>query len=134
MKWTRILGSFIGVVLLVPAVGCGGHAEKKTTLELVAVNPYLHGLGSKVVFHLRCNPPGGDIAHPARACAALEQNPNALLHPKPANCSVTAFNFTISGRFEGRPVNVKTTSCWTSQMKLLDLLGIVTQFDTHLVS
>ena len=125
MKWTRILATFIGVVLLVAATGYGGHAAKKTALRVVADN----GLGNKAVFHLRCDPPGGNFAHPAHACAALEENPDALLSPEPSSCSAGTWTIAIGGRFEGRTVNVKTTMCWTSQMELINLLGISTQLD-----
>lgn len=131
MKRTLVLGTLIGAALLATVfVGCGGgHAAKNTALELVAT-----GFGSKAVFHLRCDPPGGDIAHPARACAALEEHPDALLRPRPFLCLADYWNIAISGRFEGRPVNVTTETCWTPQMELIGRLGIAHQLNTHFVS
>jgi len=130
VKRLLVLVALVGAALLVAAVsGCGGHPAKKTSLELVA-----DGFGSKAVFHLRCNPVGGDIAHPARACAALETHPNALLHPKPFICGFGSWRIAISGHFNGQPVNVKTDTCWTPQMELIDRLGIAHQLQAHFVS
>jgi hypothetical protein len=132
MKRTLTLVVLIGAALLVAAVaGCGGTSTKKTSLELVADNG---SFGSKAVFHLSCDPPGGDISRPARACAALKKNSQALLHPTPFQCLMESWNISISGRFEGRPVNVKTETCWTPQMELIDRLGIANQLVTHFVS
>jgi hypothetical protein len=130
VKRTLLLGALVVALLVAAVSGCGGHSAKKTSLELVADN----GLGSKAVFHLRCDPAGGDIADPARACAALEKHPSALLHPKPFICHADYWHIAISGRFNGRAVNVKTDTCWTPQMELIDRLGIASQLDTHYVT
>ena len=131
VKRLLVLVALVGAALLVAAVsGCGGHSTKKTSLTLVADN----GLGSKAVFHLRCDPAGGDIADPARACATLEKYPNSLLHPKPFICHADYWHLAIKGQFKGRSVNVKTDTCWTPQMKLIDHLGIASQLDTHYVT
>lgn len=91
------------------------------------------GGGSKAVFHLRCDPAGGDIAHPARACATLKENPEALLHPKPFLCLAGSWDIAITGRFHGRAVNAKTNTCWTPQMELIRRLGIANQLKAHIV-
>jgi hypothetical protein len=130
MKRALTLAGLVGAALLAAvSTGCGGHAAKNTALELVAT-----GFSSKAVFRLRCDPPGGDIAHPARACAALKENPDALLHPTPFICQFGSWDIKISGRFKGRAVNVKTNTCWTPQMELIKRLGIAHQLDTHFVS
>ena len=130
MKLTMKLGALAAAALLVAGVtGCGGRSSGPTSLKLVADS----GMGPEAVFHLRCDPPGGDIARPARACAALEEHPDALLHPKPFICLAESWEMAISGHFEGRPVNVKTETCWTSQMELIDLLGIADQLNSHIV-
>ncbi len=49
------------------------------------------------------------------------------MHPKPFGCWGGTFSWwdiTISGRFHGKPVNVKTSTCWTRQMQLIDSLGL----------
>jgi hypothetical protein len=135
VKRARILGSLVGVVLLVAGAGCGGHADKKTALKLVATSGFVGQPKAVAVFHLRCDPPAGDIAHPARACAALEKDPDALLHPTPShNYGGNDWDIAISGRFEGRPVNVKTTTSWTTDMSLIRQLGIAGQLKAHLAS
>jgi len=125
---TLILGALSAALLLAAVAGCGGHPAAKVSLKLVA-----DGFGSKAVFRLRCDPPGGDIAHPARACAALAEHPDALLHPKPFLCFAGSWDITISGRFNGQAVNVKTNTCWTPQMELIDLLGIANPLNAHIV-
>jgi hypothetical protein len=130
VKRTLPVAGLIGAAFLVAIlVGCGGHATGRTSIKLVA-----SGFGGKAVFHLRCDPAGGDIAHPARACAALQENPDALLHPRPFTCLADSWHISINGQFKGRPVNVKTETCWTPQMELIDRLGIANQLDTHFVS
>lgn len=130
MKRLFVLVALVGAALLVAAVsGCGGHSTTKASLVFVADG----GPGSKAVFHLRCDPAGGDIAHPARACAALAKHPDALLNPKPFTCAADPWRLAIKGQFRGRPVNVKTDTCWTPQMELIGLLGISDQLNAHIV-
>lgn len=131
MKRTLILVALVGAALLVAILaGCGGRSSGSTSLKLVADS----GWGSKAVFHLRCDPAGGDIAHPARACAALKKYPNVLLHPTPAwNYGGNDWDIVISGRFEGRSVNIKTATSWTADMPLIRQLGIANQLNAHTV-
>ena len=129
VRRTLILGALSAALLLAAVAGCGGHPAAKVSLKLVA-----DGFGSKAVFRLRCDPPGGDIAHPARACAALAEHPDALLHPKPFLCFAGSWDITISGRFNGQAVNVKTNTCLTPQMELINRLGIARQLEAHFVS
>lgn len=131
VKRPLALVALIGAALLAAVVfGCGGHSTKKTSLTLVADNR----LGSKAVFHLRCDPAGGDIADSLRACAMLDKFPNSLLHPTPFICHADYWHLAITGDFKGRSVNVETDTCWTPQMKLIDHFGIATQLDTHYVT
>jgi hypothetical protein len=130
VKRTLILVALVGAALLVAILaGCGGRSQGPTSLKLVADG----GWGSKAVFHLRCDPAGGDIAHPSRACAALKENPEALLHPKPFLCYAGSWDIAITGRFDGHAVNVKTSTCWTPQMELIKRLGIANQLNAHIV-
>jgi len=130
VKRTPILVALVGAAMFaVILTGCGGQAAGETSIRLVADS----GMGSKAVFHLRCDPARGDIAHPAQACAALKKAPDALFHPSPFMCGAQSWKISISGRFEGRSVNVKTETCWTPQMKLIDLLGIANQLNAHIV-
>ena len=130
MRRTSTLVAVIGTAVLVAVLaGCGGHAAGGTSIKLVA-----DGFGSKAVFRLHCDPPGGNIAHPSRACVALKENPDVLVHPKPFGCHSGSWDIAISGRFEGRSVSAKTNSCWTPQMELIRRLGIAHQLDAHFVS
>ncbi|HEY5478649.1 MAG TPA: hypothetical protein VIJ84_03445 [Gaiellaceae bacterium] len=130
MKRTLILVALAGAALLVAILaGCDGRSPGPTSLKLVADG----GWGSKAVFHLRCDPAGGDIAHPSRACAALKENPDVLAHPKPFLCYMGSWDIVITGRFDGHAVNVKTNTCWTPQMELIRRLGIANQLNAHIV-
>ena len=129
MKRSLAPVTLLGLIFLSALAGCGGVSSKTTSLKLVADN----GGGGKAVFHLRCDPAGGDIKHPAAACEALKTRPAVLFHPKPFICLGGSWNISISGRFQGKPVDVKTVSCWTPQMELIDRLGIADQLESHIV-
>lgn len=54
--------------------------------------------GGRALFHLKCDPAGGDVADPAKACAAIAAQPSLVTNPKPYytsgqvnSGSVTAF-------------------------------------------
>jgi hypothetical protein len=113
----------VTAALAASLVGCGGSRDHTTALKLTATN---HFAGT-ATFHLRCAPPGGDIADPARACGALRSHPSALLSPKPFVCwggTASWWDVRITGRFDGRRVVVSTSTCWTRQMELIDRLGL----------
>jgi hypothetical protein len=116
-----------GLVLICLAAllaGCGGHAVTPSTdLTLLAVNPHV----GRAVFHVACGPPGGDLADPGRACAALAAQPDLVTRPKPFTCHGGMFSWwdiTITGRLDGRPVRTHTSTCWTPQMAMIGRLGI----------
>jgi hypothetical protein len=119
----------IALAAFLAAAGCGGRSPRPTSLKLVADN----GMGRRAVFRLRCDPSGGDIAHPARACTALKGHLDVLFHPKPFLCHFESWKLSIKGRFDGRPISVRTDTCWTPQMELIDLLGIANQLQAHIV-
>jgi hypothetical protein len=94
-----------------------------TDLTLLAVNPSV----GRAAFRLTCQPAGGDLAHPARACAALASDPSLVRRPKPFTCAGGTFSWweiTISGRLRGRPLRTTVSTCWTPQMALIDRFGI----------
>ena len=39
--------------------------------------------GGRALFHLRCDPAAGNVAQPARACAAIVAQPSLVTNPKP---------------------------------------------------
>jgi hypothetical protein len=81
--------------------------------------------GGRALFHLRCDPAGGDVAQPATACAAIAAQPSLVTNPKPFfdGGSNTSY-FTITGRLNGKPVHFSGESDWTPQMALIDKLGL----------
>lgn len=118
----------VGVALLVGAglalaLAVSSGEEPRTELTLTATNSFV----GRAVFRLRCQPPEGDVPDPSAACAALARNPQLVTNPKPFTCFGGTFSWwelTIAGRLDGDPVAVKTSTCWTPQMALIEALGI----------
>jgi hypothetical protein len=111
-------------------VGACGSNHATTSLRLEATNSFV----GRATFTLRCDPPGGDIARPEEACARLAERPRVLLEPKPFTCMGGTFSWwelKILGRFDGRRVDVRTSTCWTPQMELIRRLGIASQLEAH---
>jgi WD40 repeat protein len=111
-------------------LGACGSNDATTSLRLEATNSFV----GRATFTLRCDPPGGDVARPEEACARLAERPRALLEPKPFTCIGGTFSWwdlEISGRFDGRRVDVRTSTCWTPQMELIRRLGIAAQLQAH---
>lgn len=81
--------------------------------------------GGRALFHLRCDPAGGNVAQPVKACAAIAAQPSLVTNPKPFydGGSNTAY-FTITGRLNGKPVHFSGESDWTPQTALIDKLGL----------
>jgi hypothetical protein len=122
------------IVLLLP--GCGGSAESgsgpETKLTIRAVNPNV----GRAAFELSCEPVGGDLPEPERACAALADSPDLVRTPKPFVCAGGLFSWwdlTISGYAHRRPVDTRVSTCWTPQMELIGRLGIGRSLDAHLL-
>jgi hypothetical protein len=117
---------FVAAFLL----GACSTGEPSTSLKLEATNSFV----GRATFTLRCDPPGGDIARPAAACAQLAKSPRALLEPNPFTCFGGLFSWwelEISGRFRGESVDVRTSTCWTPQMELIRRLGIASELEAH---
>jgi hypothetical protein len=82
--------------------------------------------GGRALFHLRCDPAGGDVAQPAKACAAIAAQPSLVTHPKPfVDLGNNGAYFTITGTLNGKPVHFSGESDWTPQMELITKLGLV---------
>ena len=122
-------------LLAVPALlaACGGGGRSPATdIAILAVNPNV----GRAAFHLRCGPAGGDVADPARACAALAASPRLITKPKPFVCwggPASWWDVTFSGRLDGRPVRRHFSTCWTPQMRTLGRLGIAQGLRAHLL-
>ena len=129
-------GALIGLLLVVASlVGCGDRAaDPSARLTILAVNTSV----GRAAFHLECAPDAGDLANPARACAAIAAQPELVTSPKPFTCIGGRFSWweiTITGRLHGRAVRTHTSSCWTPQMAMIDRLGIGWQsLQAHLLA
>jgi hypothetical protein len=81
--------------------------------------------GGRAVFHLRCDPAGGNVANPAKACAAIAAQPSLVTRPQPFyDFGNNSWHFTISGRLNGKPVHFSGESDWSPQMALIAKLGL----------
>jgi hypothetical protein len=79
------------------------------------------------VFHLACEPPGGDLPDPSQACAALVSEPELVTSPKPFVCAggtASWWDVTITGRLDGEAIDSAFSTCWTLQMATLEGLGM----------
>ncbi len=118
--------------LVLALAGYGGRGDGTTALRLSGFNSWV----GRATFTLRCNPPGGDITAPARACSALEHHADVLFRPRAFLCRGgpwSWWNRTLTGRFNGRPVHTKVSTCWTAQMELIGRLGIADQLQRHVI-
>jgi photosystem II stability/assembly factor-like uncharacterized protein len=135
MKRLLLSGSLLAATVLL--VGCGGPSQSGTSFRLTATSSRV----GKAVFTLRCTPDGGNVDHPRRACAAIARDPRLLLHPSPLvdplvcrRNGISPWGITIEGRFQGRPLFVRTLAvCWSPKLALLDALGIAHTLRKHLV-
>lgn len=110
-------GAGIGLELRAP----GSVTPVPAKLTILAVGEQ----GGRALFHLRCDPAGGDVARPAEACAAIAAEPSLVTDPKPFyDGGNNAAYFTITGTLNGRPVHFSGESDWTPQMALIDKLGL----------
>jgi hypothetical protein len=101
-----------------------------TVLAVVEDSGALGPKGGRALFHLRCDPAGGDVAQPAKACAAIAAQPSLVTNPKTSlnwianEAPGPAWYFTITGRLRGKPVHFSGESPWTTQIALIDKLGL----------
>ena len=104
-----------------------------TQLTIRAVNSSV----GRSEFHLSCEPPGGDLPDPARACAALTKDPGLVTKPKPFTCAGGTFSWwdvEITGQLSGKPLDTKFSTCWTIQMATLERFGMDTNvLEAHML-
>lgn len=62
------------------------------------------GNGGRALFHLRCDPASGNVADPAKACAAIAEQPSLVTNPKPYLPSSPAISFGGLGMPVGGPL------------------------------
>jgi hypothetical protein len=108
-------------VLTVELRGLGSVTPVPAKLTVLAVREG----GGRALFHLRCDPAAGNVAQPAKACAAIAAQPSLVTNPKPFyDEGNNAAYFTITGSLNGKPVHFSGESDWTPQMALIDKLGL----------
>ncbi len=109
-----------------------GAVGSSTQLTILALNSFV----GRAAFHLACEPSGGDVRDPARACAAIAAKPQLVTSPKPFACRggpTSWWDITITGRLQGQPIRTHTETCWTPQMELIGRLGIGRSLQAHLL-
>jgi len=119
-----VVAAAVGLAVELRGLG-SAPSQLPARLTVLAVNPYK----GRALFHLTCAPPGGNVSQPAEACAAIAAQPSLITAPKPFICNFGEdfWDITISGRLNGKPVNTKTGTCWTTQMALIDKLGLASR-------
>jgi hypothetical protein len=76
------------------------------------------GLAGSIRYSLTCEPAGGTLPHPTRACRALATHPELLTPVPPGTpfpCPFGQPSFAISGRYAGRAVDVAYAACTSGQ-------------------
>jgi hypothetical protein len=129
---TKALATALCLPGIMLVAGCG-HAQpaSRTQLTVVALNGWV----GRAVFHLSCQPAGGDVPSPAAACAALARQPQLITRPKPFVCWGSSWwDITVRGRLNGRPIQRSFSTCWTPQMATIKRLGIAHALVKHLVA
>jgi hypothetical protein len=111
----------VGVGLTVKLRAFGSVTPMPAKLTILAVEQN----GGRALFHLRCDPAGGDVADPAAACAAIAAQPTLVTNPTPfIDGGNNGAYFTITGSLNGKPVHFSGESDWTPQMALINKLGL----------
>ena len=115
---------------IVPALAlalCGctaaAHRPTGTSLDILAVQPNV----GRAAFHLRCDPPRGNLPDNAAACAALREEPSLVTNPKTFNCAggtTSWWDLVLTGSVDGRGIHRTISTCWTPQMAMIDRLGL----------
>ena len=112
-----VAGALLGFALR----GLGSVTPVPANLTVLAVGQN----GGRALFHLKCDPASGNVAAPAKACAAIAAQPSIVTHPKPYfDTGPNTWDFTITGRLNGKPVHFRGESSWTPQMELINKLGL----------
>jgi hypothetical protein len=76
------------------------------------------GVAGSIRYSLTCDPAGGTLPHPARACRALATSPELLAPVAPGTpfpCPFGQPSFAIAGRYAGRAVDVAYVACTSGQ-------------------
>ncbi len=121
------------------------------------------GNGGRAIFHLKCDPASGDVADPAKACAAIAAQPTLVTNPQPYPpasatcgdglntscggepmqacrsvpsklCPATGPDyFTITGSVNGKAVHFGGGGVFATDVPLVAKLGLATRFGKPVV-
>lgn len=112
-----------GAVLGFELRSAGAAAPVPANLTVLAVSENFGG--GRALFHLSCDPAGGNVANPAAACAAIAAQPSLVTHPKPFyDSGMNQWQITITGRLNRKPVHYSGSLSWTTQAELIKKLGL----------
>lgn len=119
------LAALLCLFLIPPLVGCSRSHAPATQLTIRAANSDI----GRSEFHLGCEPAGGDLPDPARACAALSATPSLVTSPKRFICGGESWEVTIDGRLNGKAIHRSFSTCWTPQNATLEAFGMTSSSD-----
>ena len=85
-----VVATAAAAVLTVELRGRGSVAPIPANLTVLVVSEGFpghstlpQGNGGRALFHLKCDPAGGNVADPTKACAAIAAQPSLVTNPKP---------------------------------------------------
>ncbi len=121
----RLVAVAIGVLALSTSIGQAGVRGEtpSTRLTIVALDSWV----GRAVFHLSCEPVGGDLPDATKACAALDQKPELITDPEPFTCRGGPGSWwlvRVTGSLHGEAISRTFATCWTLQAPTLAQLGL----------
>jgi len=105
------------------ARGAPASPHAATSLTILAINPVL----GRATFRFSCDPVGGNLPKPWKACSALRNEPALITHPKPWVCAGNEqswWDVSITGNLAHHAVRRSFSTCWTPQMPTIGQLRI----------
>ena len=121
----RLVAVAISALALTTGIGQAGvrGGTPNTRLTIVALDSYV----GRAVFHLSCEPAGGDLPDVTTACGALDQKPELMTNPEPFTCRGGPGSWwlvKVSGLLQGEAISRTFSTCWTLQAPTLAQLGL----------
>lgn len=158
-----------GAVLTVELRGLGPAAPVPANLTVLVVSEGFpghatlpRGNGGRALFHLKCDPDGGNVADPDKACAAIAAQPSLVTNPQPYLPSGPVNNlhaiptggplmqvchshpaklcpangpdyFKITGSVNGKPVDFGGGGIFATDVPLVAKLGLASRYGKPVV-
>src|SRR2546430_9911699 len=112
----RLVAVAIAVLALSTSIGQAGVRgdTSSTRLTILALDSWV----GRAVFHLSCEPVGGDLPDATKACAALDQKPELITDPEPFTCRGGPRSWGLASvprYLHAIAVNRACATCWTPQ-------------------